>query len=157
MIVVSNTSPIIILFYAQKLNILHELFKTVRIPPAVFFELTSQSSSEQLRSTIKKCPYIIVESLDDVELNLEHKLDIGEIEAIKLAKQMNSDILLLDDKRAQKEAAIHSIPYASSFALLVKAKQKGIITNMSETLELLKKHDIYPNKELKEFINFLTD
>jgi uncharacterized protein len=92
-----------------------------------------------------------------VDLKLEHKLDLGEIESIKLAKQMNCDILLLDDKRTQKEAAIQSIPYVSSFALLIKAGQMGIITNIDKSLELLKKHNIFPNKELKEFISFLMD
>jgi len=39
-IVVSNTSPIIILYYAQRLDILEKLFNTIYIPPAVFNELT---------------------------------------------------------------------------------------------------------------------
>ena len=155
MIVVSNTSPIIILYFAQKLNVLNELFEVTYIPPAVFDELTCKSAKEQLRSTIAKCPFIKVESIGEVEIKIEHKLDLGEIESVKLAKKMNCDLLLLDDKCAQKEAILHSIPYVSSFALLIKAEQKGLITDINETLEILKKHDIFPNKELKDFIDFL--
>ena len=121
----------------------------------MFNELTCDSANEHLRSTIPKCPFIKVESLHKADIKIEHKLDLGEIESIKLAIKMNCDLLLLDDKRAQKEAILHSLPYVSSFALLIKAEQKGIITDINETLELLKKNYIFPNKELKDFINFL--
>lgn len=43
MIVISDTTPIISLIKIGHLNILQQLFGTVRIPEAVFTELTSNS------------------------------------------------------------------------------------------------------------------
>jgi predicted nucleic acid-binding protein len=63
MIVVSSTSPIIILNYAQLLDILEKLFSTIYIPAAVFDELTVHARNVQLRSIIKNCPFIKVKSL----------------------------------------------------------------------------------------------
>jgi len=156
LIVVSNTSPIIILFYAQHLDIFHKLFGTIYIPPAVYHELTIRSAKNQICSTLKNCHFIKVKSLEKTQLKIEHKLDLGEIEAITLAKQMNSDFLILDDKRAQKEAALQSIPFVSSFALLLKASQKGIIADINDTLDLLKEHHIFLSKDLKQFLDFLN-
>ena len=84
--VVSNTSPIIILDYAQHLDILHKFFGTIYIPPAVYHELTFRSADEQNRSILKNCHFIKIKSLDKTQLKIEHKLSLGEIEAITLAK-----------------------------------------------------------------------
>ncbi len=152
MIVVSNTSPIIIFYYADILAILEQLFGTVYIPPAVFDELTVHASNEQLRSTIKKCPFIKIKSLEIPIPELQHKLDVGEIEALTLAKQFPADLLILDDKRAQKEADILAIPYVSSFALVVKAYQKGLVADLQQALHQLEEQQIFLNKELKDFL-----
>ena len=72
-----------------------------------------------------------------------NKLDLGEIEALTLAQHMKADLLTLDDKRAQKEAKLLSIPYVSSFALLTKAYQKGFISNIQQTLKQLEKNYIF--------------
>jgi len=61
----------------------------------------------------------------------------------------------LDDKRAQKEAALLSIPYVSSFALLVKAQQKGLLTDFELTLNKLEKRQIFVSKELKDFLHLV--
>ena len=156
MIVVSNTSPIIILYYAKLLEILEKLFGAVYIPPAVFDELTVHASNEQLRATIKNCPFIKLKSLDIPIPDLHHKLDKGEIEALTLAKQLTADLLILDDKRAQKEADSLTIPYVSSFALLIKAHQKGFVSDLQQTLHQLEEHQIFLNKELKDFLGLLS-
>jgi predicted nucleic acid-binding protein len=44
-VVVSDTSPIIVLHKAELLNILRQLFKIIYIPPAVFSELTQKASA----------------------------------------------------------------------------------------------------------------
>lgn len=155
MIVVSNTSPIIILYYAQCLDILEKLFGTVYIPPAVFDELTIHARNEQLRAAIKKCLFIKVKSLNIPIPDLQHKLDIGEIESLTLAQQLKADLLILDDKRAQKETDLLAIPYVSSFALLIKAHQKGFLPDLQQALHQLEEHQIFLNKELKDFLGLL--
>lgn len=155
MIVVSNTSPIIILYYAECLDILQKFFSTVYLPPAVNHELTINSHDHELRRAVKQAPFLEVRILTRPIQELKHKLDLGEIEAISLAQEMAADLLILDDKCAQKEAALLSIPFVSSFALLVKAHQKRLIADLDLTLNKLEDHGIFVSKELKNFSDIL--
>ncbi len=155
MIVVSNTSPIIILYYAECLDILQKFFGIVYLPPAVDQELTINSQDHELRQAVGQASFLEKRTLAQPIRGLKHKLDLGEIEAISLALEMAADLLILDDKRAQKEAALLSIPYVSSFALLVRAHQKAILKDLNLTLNKLEQHQIFVSQELKDFLDFL--
>jgi predicted nucleic acid-binding protein len=72
-----------------------------------------------------------------------------------LAQPLNADLLILDDKRAQKEADLLTIPYVSSFALLVKTHQKGFVSDLQQALDQLEEQQIFLNKELKDFSTLL--
>ena len=63
-------------------------------------------------------------SAPEEQLPLGHRLDRGEIEAIVLASSLNADYLLLDDKRAQKEAHERGLVVIPTFAIL-KGCTKG--------------------------------
>lgn len=151
MVVVSDTSPIIVLHKAELLNILRQLFKIIYIPPAVFSELTQKASENRLKSSVNNCSFIHVKPLEIPIPSLEHKLDIGEIEALALSRQMNADLLILDDKRAQKEASLLSISYVSTFTLLIKAHQMKFVKDLKQVLEHLEKQNIYLSKDLQQY------
>jgi len=155
MIVVSDTSPITILYYSECLDILQKFFGTVYLPPAVEQELSINSQDHKLRQVIKQASFLEARALTRPMRELKHRLDLGEIEAISLALKMTADLLILDDKRAQKEAALISIPYVSSFALLVSSHQKGLVADLDQTLHKLEQRQIFLSKELKDFLHLV--
>ena len=63
MIVISDTTPLITLMKAAKLNLLHELFGEIIIPEAVHAELTCNSEFQDEADLINKSDFITVVSV----------------------------------------------------------------------------------------------
>lgn len=93
--VVSNSSPIIILYNIGRLELLHKAYGNVIIP-------------------------------------LLHK---GEIEAIVLAKEINANLVIIDDFLARKYAQYLGLTITGTLGVIVKAKQKGLIKNVKPIID----------------------
>ena len=101
MLIISDTSPITNLIQVHHLDILGQIFGEIIIPHKVYEEL---SVYENQKEAIEKRDWILVKSvsnIQDVKL-LEKKLDAGEAEAIVLAKELNADFLIVDERRGRK-------------------------------------------------------
>ena len=82
MIVVSDTTPLISLMKASRLELLATLFHEVLIPEAVFSELTANPRFQAEADQIRKAPYIKVVSVSEQKavdiLRRSSGLDLGE-------------------------------------------------------------------------------
>ena len=65
MIVVSDTTPLITLMKASRLELLEKLFGTVHIPKAVFDELTCNAAFAEEADLIRSSPFIQVVAVRD--------------------------------------------------------------------------------------------
>jgi len=148
MTVVSNSSPLIILHKCGLLGILEQLFGNVSIPEAVHHEVVHNTKDRQQSKAISQCAFIQVHPVSAQPISFSHKLDRGESEAIILASSLKADYLLLDDKRAQKEANQQGVVYIPTFAVLLKAVQKGAIRDFDAILAKLERKNIFLNHEL---------
>ena len=146
--VVSNSSPLIILYKCGKLDLLKQLFGQVLIPNAVHQESVYNTKDTLQSEAISRCDFIQVHPIPEQQFEFNHRIDQGEAEAILLAATLKADYLLLDDKRAQKEAKIHHINFIPTFALLLKATQKGIISDFDAVLVELQQKNIFLSREL---------
>ena len=110
MIVVSDSTPLITLMKAKRLDVLNLLFGDVLIPNAVFNELTTNERFNDEANLIKNCSFIKVVSVDAEErvtlLQRATGLDRGESEAIIYADQNRAEILLIDEAAGRKVARI---------------------------------------------------
>ena len=61
---------------------------------------------------------------------------------------MKADFLLLDDLKGRQTAKSLGFPVVGTVGLLVSARQKGIIDNLSATLDALQKHKFYITDEV---------
>lgn len=146
--VVSNSSPLIVLFNCGQLEVLQKLFGEVIIPEAVYQEVVHNTKNREQSETIPRCNFIRVQPISMHPVSFSHKLDRGEIEALILASTLNADFLLLDDKRAQKEAKLQGLTFIPTFAVLLKAAQKGIIADFDAVLTELQKKNIFISRDL---------
>ena len=69
---------------------------------------------------------------------LKNELDPGESEAIALAKEMKSDLILLDERDARKIARSLSLKVLGTVGLLIQAKRVGKIMSLKEMLDRLR-------------------
>jgi predicted nucleic acid-binding protein len=157
MTVVSNASPLIILYNCGMLGLLQQLFGHIFIPEAVHHEVVHNAKDHQQSVAITGCDFISVRPIATPNFAFSHKLGRGEQEAIILASEIKADYLLLDDKRAQKEAKEQQITFIPTFALLVKAVQKTLIPELDTILTTLAKRNIFLNRELNLAVQDFLD
>lgn len=146
--VVSNSSPLIIFYKCGKLELMKQLFGQVLIPDAVHQEVVFNTKDPQQSEAISHCDFIQVYMIPDQQFEFSHRIDQGEAEAIILAATLNADYLLLDDKRAQKEAKLYEIDFIPTFAVILKAAQKGIISDFESVITELQQKNIFLSREL---------
>ena len=89
MIVVSDSGPLISLMKAVKLDLLRELYGEIRIPEAVYAELTGNARYSQEAELIRSCSFVQVVAVGERKavdiLRRASGLDLGESEAIVYA------------------------------------------------------------------------
>ena len=113
MIVVSDTTPLIGLATIGKLERLQELFEEVFIPRAVFDETVTFGREEsKAKAEVSRANWIqVVEVKDRLAVNvLLDEMDLGEVETIVLASEMNADWVLMDEKKGRRKLTQLSIP-----------------------------------------------
>lgn len=127
-ITVCNSSCLIVLEAIGQLDLLQQLLGTITIPDAVVAEFGNPLpgwfavESVQNRATVK---------------SLQLQLGPGESEAIALAGELSAVRVILDDKKARRIARQLSLPVTGTVALLIQAKQRGLIANLSDVLDQL--------------------
>ena len=132
MIVVSDTTPLITLMKAEKLDILHDMFGEVLIPEAVFSEVTGNETFKGEADYFRKKDYIKVVTVQEKSqvafLQRATGLDRGESEAIIYADVAKADLLLMDEIAGRRVAQNMNLPITGSVGILIQAFQSGMIT-----------------------------
>ena len=120
-LIVCDTAPLLSLQEADLLEIL-PLAGRIRVPLAVRAELqTLEPVPEWLEIAALKAPFKL-EARGWVQAGI---LDIGESEAIALARQLNSDWLLTDDSAARLVAQREGIEVHGSLGVVLWAAATG--------------------------------
>ena len=150
MIVVSNTTPLLCLYYINHLNLLQELFGKIYVPEAVYNEITNYGENKPGNDLFHLSNFIITKKVINkmtVEL-LQVNLDYGESEAVVLAKELPADILLMDEKKARRVAQANNILIMGTLGVLLVAKKRGMVTNVKSLMDDLINKNIWIEKQL---------
>ena len=147
MIVVSDTTPLISLMKASRLELLATLFHEVLIPEAVFSELTANPRFQAEADQIRKAPYIKVVTVSEQKavdvLRRSSGLDLGESEAIVFADDQKADVLLMDEAKGRKVAKAMGLYIMGTVGVLLFAFEKNVLTDseVKKALEQLQQAD----------------
>ncbi len=136
MLVVSDTSPVTNLIQTGHLFILRELFTEVIIPKTVFEELCRSAGHKDILESSQWIKVKTVVDIVNVEL-LKKDLDPGEAEAIVLAKELKSDILIIDERKGRNTAINYGLRITGLLGVIIKAKKKGLISELKPLLDKL--------------------
>lgn len=120
--VVSNSTPLIALSRINRLDIIKELFGSIVIPDAVFFEVAADKKGRAGKEEVSIAKWIRTMKVSNPLAAdfLSVNLDPGEAEAITLSKEINADLLLIDDKDGRKAAKSVDIPITGTVGLLLR-------------------------------------
>ncbi|NET11889.1 MAG: DUF3368 domain-containing protein [Okeania sp. SIO1H6] len=140
--VISNTGPIIGLAKIDKLSLLKELAEEVLIPPLVYRELLGKYGWESSRIDLAVNNFIKVTELSEISNEIKQvisTLDDGEKQVISLGSVTSGEfILLLDDKAGRNAAKKLGLATTGLVGVLILAKEKGLINEVSSLLEELR-------------------
>lgn len=140
--VVSNASPLIALQQIDRLDLLRDLFGMVAIPSAV--------ARETVPSVPERPPWVAERPLTgpiDPRV-LRASLDPGETEAIALALELGATSVILDDLPARRLAEEFGLSVVGTLGVLVRAKQRGLLTAIRPSLDALVAVDFYVGSKL---------
>jgi len=142
--IIGDSSALIALAVVDKLELLEQLYENLYVPQAVYDEVTQvgRPQSDRLKQFLQSRVKV-------VDLNLT-KLGLGrgELEAITLYKELDADVLLIDDNRAKKYAVLNGVKVIGSLGILIKAKEEGYIERVKPFLEDIMKSEVYISDKL---------
>jgi predicted nucleic acid-binding protein len=141
---VSDSSPLVVLAKLGCLDLLHMLFPQVYISEEVYREVVISGAGLPGASEVAKAEWIEVKQLqnraDLLVAQGKHALGIGEISAILLAKQINANTVLLDDRHARKLAAAEGMYVQGSVGLLETLYLRGHLADLRDAFRQLLAH-----------------
>ena len=129
-LVVADTSPLRYLVETGYESLLPRLFTTVWIPGTVTAELRHSRSPAVVREWALQFPSWVVvrqvESLPDAHEWVG--LDRGEWESIELARRIQADLLLIDERAGVRVARAQGLAVTGTLGIMVEGARSGLIS-----------------------------
>lgn len=134
MIVVSDSSPLITLACARQLELLHEFFGTVIIPPEVHTEVVVAGAGLPGAEEVRKAAWIEMQARSPEPSRALKKacsgLGPGEKSVIYAASMLKADFVLVDEQRARRVAKDVGLTVAGSIAILEQGAKIGRVADL---------------------------
>jgi predicted nucleic acid-binding protein len=129
MIVVSDSTVLIGLVKIGKLDLLKKIFSNVFIPEEVFKEVVERGKGKPGSKVIKEAAWIEANPVKDkIQVAfLLGSLEKGEAEVLVLARELEADLILLDEEKARKSAVIAGFEIIGLLGLFILVKNLGLI------------------------------
>jgi predicted nucleic acid-binding protein len=139
MLVIADSSPLIVLVNIGHVEVLPKLFGQVVIPPAVASELAAPARPQAVRDFAAIPPaWLGVQRPAMVQAIPE--LHPGEIEALSLAIELHADWVLIDERKAYREAIARKLNAVGTVRVLERAAAEGLL-DLKDAFERLKQTD----------------
>lgn len=144
---VLNASPLIVLARVGHEHLFDLLTKKVVIPKAVAEEIKNGPIDDPARQAIINGLFTIVNSAPASEV-LAWDLGAGETAVLSYALKESGWTAILDDAAARKCAKSFNLPLKGTLAVIILAKQRGLIPSASNILRSLLKNGFRLNDRI---------
>jgi len=146
MIVVADSSPLIVLVRIGQVHILQALFREVVIPPEVAVELASPKRPKAVHDFIHARPnWLLIQGVATL-LEIED-LHEGERSSISLAVETEADLLLIDERDGRRAALARNLKIAGTIAILERAAESNLL-DLEEAFDRIKATDFWISPKL---------
>ncbi len=131
-VVVVNSTPIIVLREIGRLEMLKELYHEVIIPEAVCKEICVKDAH-----VLDDCGWISVKTISNraAKEMFAIALHEGEVEVMILAKELNADLVIIDDGLGRRHAKLLGYTITGTIGVLLKAKSSGALEEVRPVLD----------------------
>lgn len=150
--VIVNSTPLIALCHVNKLAVLKRLYGEITIPKAVYDEISVKEDSICKKTVDDSLGWIHVQEIQNYMAKAMFKSQLyeGEVEVMILAMEQQADVVIIDDLNAKKYAKYLELPVTGTLGVLMKAKQKGYISELKSVLDGMVQNGIYIKPSLIE-------
>ena len=149
-LVIADSGPIFSLAVINKLEILNDLFDSIKIPFAVWEEITLNKITKEYQRIYS---FFQDKTQQIAGFNeLTFLMDYGESESVILYKELEADFLLVDDKKARKIAENFGLNCIGTIGLLSVARDKKIISELKPLFEIFLRNKRFYSIELLNVI-----
>jgi predicted nucleic acid-binding protein len=150
-VVVSDTTPLNYLILADCESVLEKLYGQLFIPPAVLAELGHASAPIQIaRWAATPPPWLRVATPASIPERYKG-LDLGERQALALAKEIKAELILLDDKAARRVAQGESLKVKGTLGIVADAARANLL-DFAATVKKLQRTSMYLGQDVLDEI-----
>ena len=125
------------------------------ITEAVYREVIEKNDKAS-RAVLGSLNWITVMRIDDPQdyAMYRAKLHAGEVETMILAQQKSfqADLVILDDLAARKTAQYLGLTVTGTLGVLIKAKQKGTISEVKPLLDMMMKNGFFISEKVMSMV-----
>lgn len=160
---VADAGPLIHLSWVNQLGLLNGLFEEVLLSPAVRDEVLATRAGtlglDRLRIMFDDGRFRVLAPVRPFDLvqATEAALDHGEAEALQLAAETSSSILLTDDAPARAEASRRGIAATGTVGILVRARAQGLIQKALPIVLELRRLGQWMSDSLVQFVQEMEE
>lgn len=150
--VIVNSTPLIALCHVNQLKVLKQLYGEIIIPKAVYDEISVKEDSVCKKNVDESLDWIHVQEIQNqmAKTMFKSQLHDGEVEVMILAMEQQADVVVIDDQNAKKYAKYLELPVTGTLGVLMKAKQKGYLSELKPVLDVMVQNGIYIKPSLVE-------
>jgi predicted nucleic acid-binding protein len=135
---VADSVCLIALDGVGRLDILKNSFSKIYAPTKVISEFGKNPSWIEQKEILDRALFAV----------LATRIDPGEAEAIVLASELSASMVILDDKQARRLAGAMEVPVIGTLGVLLRAKTRGILPEVSPIIDRLRENGLYVTEEL---------
>jgi predicted nucleic acid-binding protein len=147
--VVTNASPLIILFRGGLADLLPQLFSEIAVPNGVCEEIIAGGPADSAAIALPETAWIRRVELRAIAPEiLIWNLGVGESEVLSLALADESYVAMIDDRAARNCARTLGIRTLGTGGALVLAKRRGLIPSVSIALQQLLDAGLWLSNEI---------
>lgn len=139
---VADTSPLIAFSKIGYLSILEKIFEQILIPLSVSDEFLRNCTSEEKAAFEDACQKFLIMTEINELCSFSRQLDIGERDALSLAKEKRA-VIIIDDRKGFNEAIEMNLVAVSTRAVLRIAEEAKLISDYNELEKALKEKSYF--------------
>lgn len=148
MLVVADATPLRYLTLIEHVTILPTLYGRIVIPKAVMDELQHPHAPAPVRTLLTALPaWLEVRQVHLTPVGDLLRLGAGESEAIRLAQELNADLLLMDDWAGRQAAEQRTLHVIGTLRVVEFAAERGLL-DLPTVLARLQEINFYMSEAL---------
>lgn len=137
---VVNATPLISLALLGRLSLLNEMLDEVIVPRSVYQEVVQGGAGKPGADALAEADWLKVVAVD-VSITIEPLLlglDAGELEVLLLARQIEPDWVIIDERLARRVAFAMGLPVKGTLGILLAAVLAGLVSKQEARDDLHK-------------------